>query len=74
MLAGLGRLAGTSPPVALYPSSGTGAWEAALRLGLKVEIVDGDWRRGVRPDQVADVLAADPARAGSLAVLSASGT
>jgi alanine-glyoxylate transaminase / serine-glyoxylate transaminase / serine-pyruvate transaminase len=30
VLAGAGRLAGTTGPVALYPSSGTGAWEAAL--------------------------------------------
>jgi alanine-glyoxylate transaminase/serine-glyoxylate transaminase/serine-pyruvate transaminase len=30
VLAGVGRLCGTSRPVALYPSSGTGAWEAAL--------------------------------------------
>jgi len=88
VLTALGRLAGTGRPVALYPSSGTGAWEAALvntlspgdavlafdtghfaalwrdmalRLGLKVEMTDGDWRRGVRPDQVAEVLAADQA-------------
>ena len=30
VLAGVGKLCGTSGPVALYPSSGTGAWEAAL--------------------------------------------
>ena len=30
VLAGVGLLCGTSRPVALYPSSGTGAWEAAL--------------------------------------------
>jgi alanine-glyoxylate transaminase/serine-glyoxylate transaminase/serine-pyruvate transaminase len=30
VLAGVGRLCGTTRPVALYPSSGTGAWEAAL--------------------------------------------
>jgi alanine-glyoxylate transaminase / serine-glyoxylate transaminase / serine-pyruvate transaminase len=30
VLAGVSRLCGTSRPVALYPSSGTGAWEAAL--------------------------------------------
>jgi alanine-glyoxylate transaminase / serine-glyoxylate transaminase / serine-pyruvate transaminase len=30
VLAGIGRLCGTSRPVALYPCSGTGAWEAAL--------------------------------------------
>ncbi|HEY6481068.1 MAG TPA: aminotransferase class V-fold PLP-dependent enzyme [Streptosporangiaceae bacterium] len=30
VLADVGQLCGTSRPVALYPSSGTGAWEAAL--------------------------------------------
>jgi alanine-glyoxylate transaminase/serine-glyoxylate transaminase/serine-pyruvate transaminase len=30
VLAGAGRLCGTAGPVALYPGSGTGAWEAAL--------------------------------------------
>ena len=30
VLAGLGRLCGSTRPVAIYPSSGTGAWEAAL--------------------------------------------
>jgi alanine-glyoxylate transaminase/serine-glyoxylate transaminase/serine-pyruvate transaminase len=30
VLAGAGRLCGTTRPVALYPASGTGAWEAAL--------------------------------------------
>jgi alanine-glyoxylate transaminase / serine-glyoxylate transaminase / serine-pyruvate transaminase len=30
VLTGVQRLAGTDRPVALYPSSGTGAWEAAL--------------------------------------------
>jgi alanine-glyoxylate transaminase/serine-glyoxylate transaminase/serine-pyruvate transaminase len=30
LLAGLGRLVKTSQPVVVYPSSGTGAWEAAL--------------------------------------------
>ncbi len=69
----------TSGPVLLFPSSGTGAWEAALvnttspgdrvlafetgqfavqwrdvatRLGLEVEWVEGDWRRGVDPSVV----------------------
>jgi alanine-glyoxylate transaminase/serine-glyoxylate transaminase/serine-pyruvate transaminase len=87
VLAGVSGLAGTTGPVALYPSSGTGAWEAALvntlspgdlvlafetghfatlwaqmaaRLGLQVDMVPGDWRRGVRADQVHDKLAADP--------------
>jgi alanine-glyoxylate transaminase / serine-glyoxylate transaminase / serine-pyruvate transaminase len=30
VLAGVARLSGTTRPVALYPGSGTGAWEAAL--------------------------------------------
>lgn len=86
VLTGVARLAGTDGPVALFPSSGTGAWEAALvntlspgdrvvafetghfatlwaqmaaRLGLQVDLVPGDWRRGVRADQVHDKLAAD---------------
>jgi alanine-glyoxylate transaminase/serine-glyoxylate transaminase/serine-pyruvate transaminase len=88
VLAGAGLLCGTSRPVALYPSSGTGAWEAALvntlspgdrvlafdtghfatlwsrmavNLGLDVDLVPGDWRRGVQPGQVAEKLSADPA-------------
>jgi alanine-glyoxylate transaminase/serine-glyoxylate transaminase/serine-pyruvate transaminase len=79
---------GTSGPVVIYPSSGTGAWEAALvntlspgdrvlafetghfaslwremaeRLGLIVDFVPGDWRRGVQPAAVAERLAADTA-------------
>jgi alanine-glyoxylate transaminase/serine-glyoxylate transaminase/serine-pyruvate transaminase len=86
VLAGIGRLCGTCRPVALYPSSGTGAWEAALvntlspadrilafdtghfatlwsrmagSLGLDVDFVPGDWRRGVHPDQVLQKLSAD---------------
>jgi alanine-glyoxylate transaminase / serine-glyoxylate transaminase / serine-pyruvate transaminase len=86
VLAGLGRLCGSSGPVALYPSSGTGAWEAALvntlspgdrvlafetghfavlwaemarRFGLDVDLVPGDWRRGVQVSQVGEKLAAD---------------
>ncbi|QUH02920.1 aminotransferase class V-fold PLP-dependent enzyme [Saccharopolyspora erythraea] len=77
----------TSGPVLIYPSSGTGAWEAALvntlspgdrvlafetghfatlwrdmaeGLGLVVDFVPGDWRRGVDPALVAERLAADP--------------
>ncbi|MFF3575208.1 MULTISPECIES: pyridoxal-phosphate-dependent aminotransferase family protein [Nocardia] len=77
---------GTSGPVVIYPSSGTGAWEAALvntlspgdrvlafetghfaslwrdmaeRLGLVVDFVPGDWRRGADPAAVAERLAAD---------------
>ena len=69
----------TAGPVVIYPSSGTGAWEAALvntlspgdsvlmaetghfatlwcemarRLGLEVELLPGDWRHGVDPEQI----------------------
>ncbi|MGF6885050.1 alanine-glyoxylate transaminase/serine-glyoxylate transaminase/serine-pyruvate transaminase [Nocardia sp. GAS34] len=79
---------GTSGPVVIYPSSGTGAWEAALvntlspgdrvlafetghfstlwrdmaqRLGLVVDFVPGDWRRGADPAAVAERLSADTA-------------
>ena len=77
---------GTEKPVVIFPSSGTGAWEAALvntlspndrvlmfetghfatlwsrmaeKLGLKVEWVSGDWRRGVDPEVVEEKLTAD---------------
>ncbi|WP_127355411.1 pyridoxal-phosphate-dependent aminotransferase family protein [Actinacidiphila soli] len=77
---------GTSGPVIIFPSSGTGAWEAALvntlspgdrvlafetghfatlwramaeGLGLEVDFVAGDWRRGVDPNVVAERLAED---------------
>jgi len=76
----------TTSPVIVFPSSGTGAWEAALvntcspgnkvlmfetgqfatlwhhmatRLGLDVEVVPGDWRRGIDPAVVEDMLAGD---------------
>src|SRR5260370_18449441 len=87
VLDGVGRLCGTTTPVALYPSSGTGAWEAALvntlapgdrvlafetghfatlwaqmagKFGLDVDLVSGDWRRGVQASRVGEKLAADP--------------
>ena len=87
VLAGVARLCGTARPVTLYPSSGTGAWEAALvntlspgdrvlafetghfatlwaqmagKFGLDVDLVPGDWRRGVQAGQVGEKLAADP--------------
>jgi alanine-glyoxylate transaminase / serine-glyoxylate transaminase / serine-pyruvate transaminase len=87
LLDGLRAIFRTSGPVVVYPSSGTGAWEAALvntlspgdrvlafetghfatlwramaeRLGLAVEWVPGDWRHGVDPERVADVLGRDP--------------
>src|SRR5215470_11202783 len=90
VLGGVAGLARTARPVALYPSSGTGAWEAALvntlspgdkmlafetghfatlwaamaeRLGLDVDLVPGDWRSGVRPEQVFERLSADAGHA-----------
>lgn len=86
LLESLGPVFGTRDPVVIYPSSGTGAWEAALvntlspgdrvlafetghfatlwralaeRLGLEVQWVPGDWRRGVDPAHVEEVLAGD---------------
>ncbi len=79
----------------IYPSSGTGAWEAALantlspgdrvlafetghfatlwrdialRLGLEVEFVPGDWRHGVDPEQVEAKLRENPAIAAVMVV------
>jgi alanine-glyoxylate transaminase / serine-glyoxylate transaminase / serine-pyruvate transaminase len=86
LLEGMQAIFRTDGPVVIYPSSGTGAWEAALvntlspgdrvlafetghfatlwramaeRLGLQVEWVRGDWRHGVDPDRVAEILGAD---------------
>jgi alanine-glyoxylate transaminase/serine-glyoxylate transaminase/serine-pyruvate transaminase len=88
IVAGMKRVFQTKETVVVYPSSGTGAWEAALsntlspgdavlmfetghfatlwrqmaeRLGLQVEFVPGDWRRGVDPERVEEMLAADQA-------------
>jgi alanine-glyoxylate transaminase/serine-glyoxylate transaminase/serine-pyruvate transaminase len=87
---GLRAVFGTKQPVIVFPSSGTGAWEAALvntlrpgdkvlmfetghfaalwkkmaeRLGLVVDYVPGDWRRGVDPAEVEARLRADRDRA-----------
>jgi alanine-glyoxylate transaminase / serine-glyoxylate transaminase / serine-pyruvate transaminase len=86
VVAGMKRVFQTEGTVVIYPSSGTGAWEAALvntlspgdrvvmfetgqfatlwrqmagRLGLDIEFVPGDWRHGVDPARVTEVLAAD---------------
>ncbi len=72
--------------VIIYPSSGTGAWEAALantlqpgdrvlmsetghfatlwksmaeKLGLDVDFIPGDWRRGADPDAIGERLRKD---------------
>ena len=90
VLEGLQHIARTTGPVVIFPSSGTGAWEAALvntlspgnrvlmfetghfatmwrnmavRLGLEVDFVPGDWRHGVEPDVLEAKLAEDKARA-----------
>ncbi len=89
-LEGLRRVFQTRGAVVVYPSSGTGAWEAALvntlssgdrvlmfetghfatlwrdmarRLGLAVDFVPGDWRRGVDAETVAARLRDDRAHA-----------
>ena len=79
----------TSGPVVIFPSSGTGAWEAAIvntlspgdkvlmvetghfatlwrqmavRWGLEVDFLAGDWRSGVDPDAIEAKLAEDRRR------------
>jgi alanine-glyoxylate transaminase/serine-glyoxylate transaminase/serine-pyruvate transaminase len=86
VVAGMKRVFQTAGTVVLYPSSGTGAWEAALvntlspgdrvlmfetghfatlwrqmagKLGIEVEFVPGDWRHGVDPAQVEEMLSQD---------------
>lgn len=90
VLEGLQRVIRTTGPVVIFPSSGTGAWEAtlvntlspgdkvlmfetghfatmwrnmAMRLGLDVDFIAGDWRHGVDPDVLESKLAEDKARA-----------
>jgi alanine-glyoxylate transaminase/serine-glyoxylate transaminase/serine-pyruvate transaminase len=85
-LEGMKAVFRTGNPVMIFPSSGTGAWEAALvntlspgdrvlafetgqfatlwakmaaDLGLRVDFVPGDWRRGVDPAEAAAKLSAD---------------
>jgi len=85
-LLGLRTIFQTAGPVVMYPSSGSGAWEAAMvntlshgdrvllfetgqfselwrqvatRLGLNVEYVPGNWRRGASPAEAEARLAAD---------------
>jgi alanine-glyoxylate transaminase/serine-glyoxylate transaminase/serine-pyruvate transaminase len=86
VLEGLKQILKTSGTVVVYPSSGTGAWEASLvntlspddkilmfetgffatqwknvavRLGLEVDFVPGDWRHGVDPHVVESKLTED---------------
>jgi alanine-glyoxylate transaminase/serine-glyoxylate transaminase/serine-pyruvate transaminase len=83
---GLQKLIKTSGKVILYPSSGTGSWEAALvntlspgdkvlmfetgqfatmwknvavKLGIQVDFLPGDWRHGADPAQIEIKLAED---------------
>jgi alanine-glyoxylate transaminase/serine-glyoxylate transaminase/serine-pyruvate transaminase len=86
VLAGMKKVFKTKGHVVIYPSSGTGAWEAALvnalspgdlvlmaetghfatlwkkmavKLGLDVEFLEGDWRHGADAAQIQSRLAAD---------------
>ncbi len=90
ILEGLQRVFRTTGPVVIYPSSGTGAAEAALvntlsagdrvlvfetghfsnvwrtlavRLGLVIEDVPGNWRRGASAAELEDHLRADTGHA-----------
>lgn len=83
---GMKKIFKTSGTVVIYPSSGTGAWEAALvntlspgnkvlmfetghfatlwrnmavKLGLEIDFVPGDWRRGADPAVVEEKLSED---------------
>ena len=87
VLQGMQAIFQTKRPVIIYPSSGTGACEAALvntlspgdrvlifetgqfsqiwrgiagKIGLNVEYVPGNWRRGASPAELEARLAADP--------------
>jgi alanine-glyoxylate transaminase/serine-glyoxylate transaminase/serine-pyruvate transaminase len=86
VLDGMKEIFQTRGSVVIYPSSGTGAWEAALvntlsprdrvlafetgqfatlwrelavKLGLEVQFVPGDWRRGADPAAAESILAED---------------
>ena len=86
VLTGLREVFRTRSHVLVFPSSGTGAWEAALvntlsprdrvlmcetghfstlwthmarRLGLDVEVLEGDWRTGANPARIEARLAGD---------------
>jgi len=89
LLEGVKEVFKTSKRVVIFPSSGSGAWEAALvntlspgdrvlmfetgqfatlwcdmarKLGLEVEFVPGDWRRGADPAAAERVLSEDRQR------------
>jgi alanine-glyoxylate transaminase/serine-glyoxylate transaminase/serine-pyruvate transaminase len=89
VLEGCGTVFRTAGPVIIYPSSGTGAWEAAIvntlspgdrvlmaetgyfaglwrrmaiRWGIEVELIPGDWRRGADPAAIESRLTEDRAK------------
>ena len=89
VLSGLREIFGTRGNVLIFPSSGTGAWEAALvntvspgdavlmcetghfsslwsemarRLGLELEVIEGDWRTGASPERIEARLVEDRGR------------
>src|SRR5216684_2267131 len=63
----------TAGPVIIFPSSGTGAWEAAIvntlwrqmaaRWGIEVDFMPGDWRHGADPAAIEARLTQDSALA-----------
>src|SRR5689334_11756652 len=88
VLDGMKDIFKTASEVIIFPSSGTGAWEASLvntlspgdkvlmfdigqfailwsqvasKLGLEIEMVQGDWRHGVDPHDVESRLSEDRA-------------
>jgi len=90
LLPGLKKVFNCEGPVIIFPSSGSGAWEAALvntlspgdgilmaetgqfavlwrdialKLGLHVDFIPGDWRHGVDAESIEAKLAADKSRA-----------
>jgi alanine-glyoxylate transaminase/serine-glyoxylate transaminase/serine-pyruvate transaminase len=90
LFAATGEVFKTKGPVAIFPSSGTGAWEAALvntlspgdsvlmceighfaalwaalagKLGLRVELIPGDWRTGADAGRIEERLRADRSHA-----------
>ena len=90
VVAGLKRIFKTTAPIAIYPASGTGAWEAAilntlspgdkvlafetgqfstlwrnmaLRHGIEVDLLPGDWRHPADPAQCEAKLVADKSHA-----------
>ena len=83
LMQGIKKIFKTKNPVIIYPSSGTGAWEAALvnshspgdkalmyatgyfantwkklaiKLGLEVQIIAGDWRHGTESEKIEHIL------------------